>query len=688
MHTPTFAGRAGQLAEFTRALRSFAHSPDNRAVLYVHGPAGIGKTALLSRFAAIARAGDRRVVEIDAARSASAEALWGQIREAAAVPGTVLLVDDVDQVGGADGALPPIVPAEVGEALIVVAGQNAPSASWRAAARRRGGLRALRLGPLCDADARALVSGPGTDGDQEISDLVVGFAQGHPLALVLAEAARAEGRFRYGEPPQELVLALLDEVIGDVPSPAHRQALEIAAHSRWTTEDLLRTALSEDGGSAADVFDWLRRRPFAHAQRNGTTLFPLVRDLLDNDLRWRDPSGYRSMHERIRTHLLEQIRQALPHHILPATAALTYLHRHNGFVARFVTWQGGDRFQELPYRQELRDDVLRFVASAEGASTAAETARWLDAQPRAFHVYWDTAAHAPAAVLAWLRPDVAGVDGATTDPLAAAARHHAHTTRPLRPREHLALARVYAPPAAHHAASELMDLVIYRILAGFLLNTPAWSFVATASGSFLDPLMRYIDQRPVRPPVTVQGLSFTLYAHDWRTVTLERWMEVGHLAELAGPAARPAARPRSGPGAFTVLTREEFDSAVGDALAAWQRKDLLAGNPLLRTRLVARQGGDDPVAALRKIITEALDALGSDPRAVKYHRALVTGFLRGAPTREAAAERLGLPLSTFRRHMSRGLERVRSSLWALESAPRATGTDPPSEPPPGTASEV
>ncbi|MGW2447863.1 AAA family ATPase [Streptomyces sp. NPDC001675] len=685
MHTPTFAGRSGPLAEFTRALRSHASAAESGAILYVHGPAGIGKTALLGRFAAIARAGDHHVVEIDAARSASAPALQGQVREAAAIPGTVLLLDHIDRVKGADGTMPSALLAEAGDnTLTVIAGHDAPSGSWLAAASRRGGLRALLLGPLSDADARALVSGLGTDADEDVSELVIDFAKGHPLALVLAEAARAEGRFRHGEAPQELVLALLDQLVGAVPSSAHRQALEIAAHSRWTTEDLLRAAVSEDGGSPADLFDWLRRRPFVHAERNGVSLLPLARDLLDKDLRWRDPSRYRSMHERIRTHLLEQIRKALPHQILPATAALTYLHRHNGFVARFLTWQYGDRFQELPYRRELRDDVLRFVTSLEGTVIAARTARWLDAQPRGFHIYWDTAAHAPAAVLAWLRLDAAGEDAAT-DLLEAAAQHHARSTQPLRPQEHLTLARVYIPRAAHHAASELMDLVIYRILAGFLRDTPAWSFIGLASGSFLDPLMRYIDQRPVRPPVIVQGLSFTLYAHDWRAVTIERWMEVGHLAELAGPAARPAARPRSGPGAFTVLTREEFDRAVGDALAAWQRKDLLASNPLLRTRLAAGHGSDDPVAALRKIMTEAVDALKSDPRAEKYHRALVTGYLRGAPTREAAAERLGLPLSTFRRHLSRGLERVRASLWELESAPRATGTDPSGEATPGTS---
>ncbi|MEU9558158.1 hypothetical protein [Streptomyces fumanus] len=673
MHPPVFAGRTGPLAVFARALQSCA-SARTSAVLYVHGPAGIGKTALLHRFAALARAEGRPVVELDAAGGASVPDLLARAGRAHAVPGTVLLVDDADLVRGADGALPHgLLPKAEGGTVTVVAGEHAPDAAWRAGTVRPGlgPPHTVPLGPLSAAEARLAVSGLGLP--EEALDTVLDFAAGHPLALFVAASAWQEGAFREGRVPQEVVLALLDHVIGAVPDPACRQALEIAAHSRWTTEDLLRTALTEPGSSPAEVFDWLRRRPFVTAEGNGVSPIPLARDLLDADMRWRAPSGYRDMHDRIRTHLLNRMHQALPHEVLPATLAFTYLHRRNGFVSRFVTWRGADRYREMPYRRGMRDEVLALVAAAEGGATAAEAARWLDAQPRAFHVYWDTSTDAPAAVLGWLRLGDSDPEAAA-DPLAAAARQYAQAHRPPRPQERLALGRVYAPASAHRAASALMDLVVHRILATFMLRTPAWSFIAMASGSFLDPLMRYIDQRPVHPRITVDETSFTLYAHDWRAVTIERWMEVGHLAELAGPEARPAARPRHGPGALTVLTREEFDTAVFDALTAWARNDLLATNPLLRSRLVAQRGGDDPVRALRQVITEALDTLAADPRAEKYHRALLTAFLRGVPTREAAAERLGLPLSTFRRHMARGLERVRSLLWDMESRPPGTTT--------------
>jgi predicted ATPase len=96
MQTPSFVGRTGPLAAFTGALRSTTSAPGTPAVLYVHGPAGIGKTALLHR----------HVVEIDAARVASAPALIDQVRETATRSGSVLLVDGIDHVGAADDTLP------------------------------------------------------------------------------------------------------------------------------------------------------------------------------------------------------------------------------------------------------------------------------------------------------------------------------------------------------------------------------------------------------------------------------------------------------------------------------------------------------------------------------------------------------------------------------------------------------
>ncbi len=118
-----------------------------------------------------------------------------------------------------------------------------------------------------------------------------------------------------------------------------------------------------------------------------------------------------------------------------------------------------------------------------------------------------------------------------------------------------------------------------------------------------------------------------------------------------------------GPG---PLSREAFDLAVREALRSWRRPDLLATNPLTGSRLVAESAERDQVAALRAVLQATLDGLSEDPRESKGHRAVLATYLGGAPTQEAAAERLGLPFSTYRRHLAQGLTVLASLLWWQE----------------------
>ena len=113
-----------------------------------------------------------------------------------------------------------------------------------------------------------------------------------------------------------------------------------------------------------------------------------------------------------------------------------------------------------------------------------------------------------------------------------------------------------------------------------------------------------------------------------------------------------------------VLSQQEFTDAIRKALRHLSKHGELAANPLTRSRLLA--GRPDPARALRELLEESIRDLGRDPRAGKPHRALDITYLRGAPTQEAAAERLGLSFSTYRRHLIAGIERISEDLWNRE----------------------
>jgi hypothetical protein len=99
-----------------------------------------------------------------------------------------------------------------------------------------------------------------------------------------------------------------------------------------------------------------------------------------------------------------------------------------------------------------------------------------------------------------------------------------------------------------------------------------------------------------------------------------------------------------------------------------RRPDLLARNPLLRTRVVHDRAGDEEpsAATLATLLSAAAETLRDDPRDDRLWRAVERTYIRPAATQERAAATLGLPFSTYRRHLTQGVDRVVAGLWDQE----------------------
>ena len=122
---------------------------------------------------------------------------------------------------------------------------------------------------------------------------------------------------------------------------------------------------------------------------------------------------------------------------------------------------------------------------------------------------------------------------------------------------------------------------------------------------------------------------------------------------------------------LVVLGEPDFAAAIRDALRNFHSTDDLRTNPLLRSRVVVERAGfsaDDStgVADLRDLLTEAAESLRASPREVKRYRAVHRTYLEPAPNQESAAELLGLPFSTYRRHLKAGITQVGEILWQRE----------------------
>jgi TolB-like protein/Flp pilus assembly protein TadD len=115
------------------------------------------------------------------------------------------------------------------------------------------------------------------------------------------------------------------------------------------------------------------------------------------------------------------------------------------------------------------------------------------------------------------------------------------------------------------------------------------------------------------------------------------------------------------------MKRAEFDLAVRDALRHYARTDLLAANPLLHAHIVARRAtGPANVDQVQQMLAETAGTIFAAERDQKLFRALELTYFKPAPKQEAAAERLQLPFSTYRRHLTTGIERITEWLWHQE----------------------
>ena len=663
-------------------LRAALDDAESFAVRFLAGPGGSGKSTLLRTFAEEAGAAGRTVVEIDGrGRSPDPVEFEADAAKMFTDERAVLLVDDFDALAPIEDWLRDrFLPRLPAGSLVVLAGRRPPGAMWSSDPGWDDVLRVIALGDLPYDDAVALLEARGTP--PGLRPALLSFAGGHPLALSLAASAAARDTGETGEtggsgrwtPPQDVVEALLTRLVGVVPSPLHRRALEISAHARTTTEGLLRVMLPEADASA--LFDWLRRLSFMRPAASGIRPHNVIREAVDIDLSWRDPQRYEDMHRGLVRHFVGEVKAAAETVGLVPGKELTYL-----------LWHGAGLFAEND-EPAVHEDIVRagdraaildITAAKTGDTTAGIVDFWLKRRPEEFTVFRASESGEPVGFVLSLRLTGPDDEEVTADPVLAEAWSYVRRTSPLREGEHVAMARLMlARESFPSSVGELM--AVHLVTAAIRAERVAWTCFAVSDPERWRRLTVFGEQDPLR--VTVGDRTFGVFCANWQETRLDGWIE--RLRSHRTPARGVRSRPRAAR-AYAVLSRADFDAAVRGALRSWNRPDELAANPLIPARVVA-EAGAEPGGALRKVLHETVERLGADPREVKPYRAITMTFMQNTPTQQAAADRLGLPFSTYRRHLTRGLRRVCDLLWQRELlGSDADGARPPASLADGTS---
>ncbi|HET9139875.1 ATP-binding protein [Actinophytocola sp.] len=653
----TFVGRAGEL-ELVRAALAEPELPF--VLLHVCGPGGIGKSALLRRLAAVAAESGTQCLGVDgrdigATPTDFVTALGAELGvagdpvEALAASGpAVLLVDTFEALSELEDwfreEFLPRLPAQL---LVVTAGRQRLAPAWQADLGWRDLVRTVSLPNLSPAETAEFLRRVRLPA--HLHDQVFGLTGGHPLALALAaDVLRQHGldpALGVADAP-DVMQALMVRFVEGLPDQSHRHALQVCAEARTTTEAVLRAGLDRD--DVHDLFEWLRGLSFVAAGPHGIFPHMLARDVLVADLSWRDAEVRDRLHNRVRAHATARMRAATGRE--RRLAILDFLfteYSQPRFRSYWKEWDTTGRVFGEPATPADRAAILDLVRRNEGAESAALAQRWFDRQPEAFTLY--RGRHGVLGFLCWLSLSDAAAEDVEADPGTRAAWR---ICGPAEPGADVLMLRFLMDGEAYQGSSQLFNVgPVVHVLQ--VLDRPGlhWDFLAVADAEFWAQLWTHIgyDRMPAAD-FTVGERRYAVFARDWWTAApVPKWTEI-----LSCQHEDPA--------------RPEFERAARQALRDLRRPDLLARNPLTRCRLVRERAGE-PAVALVEVVREAADVLRQHPRDEKLHRAVDRTYLRPAATQELAAELLGLPFSTYRRHLTQGVARVVSLLWEREQKP-------------------
>ena len=630
-------GRARELERARDALE------DKGAVglLFIHGPGGIGKTALVSALAA-EEAERRLALHVDARDLAPSPEAFG---EALAGVGEeerpLILIDSFELIESSAAYLrDAVVPTLPVGATLIVVGRNPPRREWFEGPWGAQ-VREVRLGPLADQDAYELVTSYGVGGDA--ADRIVAWGHGHPLALDLGSRLaldRVDWSPGEGMAPEELVRALVRRLgEGDV-GAGHLPTLGVAAIARSTTPALLEAVLPEH--DARVEWEWLAGRSFVESVGEGVALHALLRDAVRADLNRRDPLLESSLKRRIADHVYE-IAESTGE--LGRVVDLSHLIDDPGLRWGFL-WEASARYYLDSPRPGDAVEIDRILSEPGVEPIWSGTAMWvinrefLERMPELGAVVKDPSGK------------VAGFTFVPTTAVDDPTLERAPVIGPI-----LAHARTLEPRGEALIMTDMCDLT----------GDPANGMVGMLANA---ALLRASRSNP-------------RYAY----MTIDEEIELGQaFAKIAGAVRVPEldAQPGRerllcwlidfGPGGFLANQRElvyrelnldppprpaervasVYAERVRDALRNLDNPTALAESPLARGEDVSERA-----ESVRSLIAEATaQAFGDQPDERLLREVIVRGYLDRAPSHEVVASELYLSRSAYFRRLRQAVDRV------------------------------
>lgn len=306
-----FVGRTGEVNTF----RAWLLADDPRpSILSVSGRGGIGKSALLGAFRRVSEGVGRRVIVLDGhTMEPTPECLLDRLAETLQSPTSaldaivdalnrepsVLMIDTFEQLGQLSRYLQDVfLPRVATDVRLVVAGRHPLGQMWSASPTWRSLIRPLPLDGLRRSDAKAYLTRRGV-ADRQLVAQITEASAGYPLALSLAaDLALQHGIRDFPSAPawRLAVRELVERLLREADDRDLRMLLEASAIVRQFDEAALAALV--DLPDIGPAFAKLCSLSVVQPSERGLMLHSDVRQLIADDLRWRRPEAYDTLHRR------------------------------------------------------------------------------------------------------------------------------------------------------------------------------------------------------------------------------------------------------------------------------------------------------------------------------------------------------------------------------------------------------
>ncbi|MFI5187008.1 MAG: hypothetical protein ACHQF0_09805 [Chitinophagales bacterium] len=669
-----FVGRQIELNFFSNLLQS--DSPDYH-LIYIYGPGGQGKTTLLKQFGDACHEAavpffllDCRYIEAhpDSFRqSFQLSSPFGEAEVFDAVDKhkgpVVLMIDTYEKLKPLDDWLRMDFLPELPENVItIITGRIALSTNWKTDPGWQSITKTFSLKELTDEESKQLLNRRNIP--LENIHRIVQYTHGNPLALsIVADMfdQRSNSHFDPLDSP-DIMKTLLEQFVQEVPSPAHKAALELCSLVNVTTEQLIEEVLGPQ--LAHELFNWLTTLTFIEKGPAGIYPHDIARDAIVGELHWRNPDWYRHLHIKTQQYYIARLLKKTGESQRALLFSLIFLHRMNPAVKPFFEFQEtGSSWMDFP-REEDKPHLIEMVKKFEGDESAKIFEQWLRHEAATTWVFRD-AEKTPAGLV--LKIDIEKLKTKTHDEVINDVIAY-KTKSKLEEGQLMTAFRTWMGREHYQNVSGVQSAIFLAIVQYYFTPGLAVSMLNCAHPDFWSQVLNYADlHHTTELDYEVNEIPHGWYMHDWRERPPLAWLELMGKREINEEESASMTTETDA----HSLTEQQFADAVNDALKLIDNPKKLLRNPLLQCRFVKEnnelENSEINLAlTLADKIKKTVDSLQNSPKDEMLHRILFRTFINPVGSQEQTADFLYMSFSTYRRNLKKAVERIADILWLEE----------------------